>query len=122
LFLPTVLSLIGWGSEGIALNLLLRGFGETVPVTLSLFFYSTATLAGALVPVPGGLGVAEGLIQSQLIQLGGVAEGAATGSMLMIRFATLWWAVIVGFIALGLLKLRFPQLLLGSKQTQNTHS
>jgi glycosyltransferase 2 family protein len=35
--------------------------------------------------------------------------------MLLIRFATLWWAVLVGFVALGFLKLRFPGLL-GSAQ------
>ena len=122
LFVPTLLSLIGWGGEGLALNLLLRGFGEPAPITLSLFFYSTATLAGALVPVPGGLGVAEGLMQSQLVELGGVAQGAATGSMLMIRFATLWWAVIVGFIALGLLKTRFPSLLLEPTDKHDAHS
>ena len=111
LLVPTLLSLIGWGGEGFALNLLLQGFGEPTPLTLSLFFYATATLAGALIPVPGGLGVAEGIMQSQLVQLGRVAQGAATGSMLMIRFATLWWAVLVGFVALALLKLRYPQLM-----------
>ncbi|HXS16563.1 MAG TPA: hypothetical protein VN764_05225, partial [Polyangiaceae bacterium] len=77
----------------------------------AVFFYSTATLAGALVPVPGGLGVAEGIMQSQLIGMGGVSHAAATGSMLLIRFATLWWAVIVGFVALALLKRRHPSLL-----------
>jgi uncharacterized protein (TIRG00374 family) len=111
LIVPTVLSLIGWGGEGIALYLLLEGFQQTVALPLALFFYATATLAGALVPVPGGLGVAETMIQSQLVQIGGVSAGAATASMLMIRFATLWWAVIVGFAALGLLKLRYPSLL-----------
>ena len=73
-----------------------------------MFFYSTATLAGALIPVPGGLGVAEGMIQEQLVRLGGVPQGDATGAMILIRFATLWWAVAVGFAALAILRLRFP--------------
>jgi uncharacterized protein (TIRG00374 family) len=111
LLVPTVLSLIGWGGEGVALYVLLGGFQEDIALPLALFFYATATLAGALVPVPGGLGVAETMIQSQLVQFGKVSVGAATASMLMIRFATLWWAVIVGFAALGLLKLRYPKLL-----------
>ncbi len=111
LLLPTLLSLVGWGGEGFALHLLLRGFSEVAPLSLSLFFYSTATLAGALVPVPGGLGITEGIMQSQLVQLGGISQGAATGSMLMIRFATLWWAVLVGFLALGWLRLRHPSLM-----------
>jgi hypothetical protein len=29
--------------------------------------------------------------------------------MLLIRLATLWWAVLVGFMALGCLRLRFPR-------------
>lgn len=111
LLIPSAISLVGWGCEGYALALLLRGFGEPTAIPLAVFFYSTATLAGALVPVPGGLGVAEGLMQSQLIGLGGVSHGAATGSMLLIRFATLWWAVLVGIAALALLKWRHPSLL-----------
>lgn len=108
---PSALSLIGWGAEGIALAWILQGFGADVTLPLAVFCYATATLAGALVPVPGGLGVAETLLQSQLVQLGGVSAGPATGAMILIRFATLWWAVIVGFVALGLLRARFPTLL-----------
>ncbi len=104
---PTFLSILGWGCEGFALFLLLRGFHQEVPLGVAVFFYATATLAGALVPVPGGLGVAEAMIQEQLVRLGGVAQGAATASMILIRFATLWWAVLVGFAALFALRVRF---------------
>lgn len=114
LLIPSVLSLVGWGLEGFALSELLRGFGESVSLPLCLFFYSTATLAGALVPSPGGLGVAETIMQSQLVGLGGIAEGRATLAMLLIRLATLWWAVLVGFLALGVLLLRYPRLLRGT--------
>jgi uncharacterized protein (TIRG00374 family) len=107
LVVPTLLSCIGWGCEGYALGLILRAFDEAVSNAQAAFFYATSTLAGALVPVPGGLGVTEGLMQQQMVHLAGVSEGAATTSMLLIRIATLWWAVAVGFAALGLLRLRF---------------
>jgi uncharacterized protein (TIRG00374 family) len=107
LVLPTLLSCIGWGCEGYALGLILRAFGESVSNAQAAFFYATSTLAGALVPVPGGLGVTEGLMQQQMVHLAGIAYGPATTSMLLIRIATLWWAVAVGFTALGLLRLRF---------------
>jgi uncharacterized protein (TIRG00374 family) len=110
---PTALSFVAWGAEGVALFVLIRGFGESVPVGVAVFFYSTATLAGALVPVPGGLGVVEGLIQKQLVGLAGVAEGPATAAMILVRFATLWWAVLVGFVALLVLRLRYPAELRG---------
>ena len=107
---PSFLSIIAWGFEGLALYYLLVGFGVSAPVPLVVFFYSTATLAGAVIPVPGGLGVAETMIQEQLVQLGGVAPGTATAAMILVRFATLWWAVLVGFMALGVLRIRYPSL------------
>ena len=107
---PIFLSVIGWGCEGIALYVLLLGLGTPAPLPLAVFFYSTASLAGALIPVPGGLGVVEAMIQEQLVRLGGVPAGAATSSMILIRFATLWWAVLVGFSALALLRARHPAL------------
>lgn len=106
---PVLLSFIGWGLEGLALQLLLRGFGEHPELAFSIFFYGTATLAGALVPVPGGLGITEAVIHEQLVRVGGTPEGIATACMLLIRLATLWWAVLVGFVALGCLRLRFPR-------------
>lgn len=108
---PTALSIVAWGLEGVALYVLLLGFGAPASLGVSVFFYSTATLAGALIPVPGGLGVAEAMIQEQLVRLGGVAQGDATAAMMLVRFATLWWAVLVGFLALGALRLRFPEKL-----------
>jgi len=106
---PVLLSLVGWGLEGVALHLLLDGFGQHPPLSFSLFFYATATLAGALVPVPGGLGVTEAVIREQLVHVAGAPDDVATACMLLIRLATLWWAVLVGFIALGWLRLEFPR-------------
>jgi uncharacterized membrane protein YbhN (UPF0104 family) len=111
LALPVLLSLIGWGLEGVALHLLLAGFGHAPTLSFSLFFYATATLAGALVPVPGGLGVTEAMIHQQLVSLAGTPEPVAAASMILIRLATLWWAVLVGFAALAWLRLRFPDQL-----------
>jgi glycosyltransferase 2 family protein len=113
LFWPSLLSLVGWACEGTALWVILRGFGESAALPLAIFFFSTATLAGAIVPVPGGLGVAEAMIQEQLVHIGRIEPGAATASMILIRFATLWWAVLVGFGALALLRARFPSLMRG---------
>ena len=107
---PTLLSTVGWSLEGVGLWVILGGFGQRTPVTLAGFFYATATLAGALIPLPGGLGVTDKLLEEQLAGLGGVEPAAATASMLLIRFATLWFAVVVGFAALGLLRMRYPAL------------
>ena len=107
---PLVLSVLAWASEGVALWVLLKGFGASAPLLLSVFFYETASLAGALIPVPGGLGIVEGMLREQLVVLGGVPTPIATSSMILVRFATLWWAVLVGFMALGLLRRRHAAL------------
>lgn len=118
LWWPTLLSLVGWSLEGVGLWLILRGFGQDTPVTLAAFFYATATLAGALVPVPGGLGVTDKLLEEQLAGLGHVPTAAATAAMLLIRLATLWFAVAVGFAALGLLRLRHPRFKIDADEVE----
>lgn len=107
---PTLLSVVGWGLEGVGLWLILGGFGRAASLTLTAFFYATATLAGALVPVPGGLGVTDKLLEEQMARLGGVPAATATSAMLLARFATLWFAVIVGFAALAILRAMYPSL------------
>jgi uncharacterized protein (TIRG00374 family) len=110
LVLPTLLSICAWALEGIALWVIVRGFGEHARISPTTFSYATATLAGALVPVPGGLGVTDKLIEELLMRLGGVPPAMATAAMLLTRLATLWFAVAVGFCALAILRARNPAL------------
>lgn len=111
LFFPTLLACASWALEGSALYVILHGFGAAPSPQLALFAWATSILAGALIPVPGGLGVTEGLLEQQLVRLGNVEASAATSGMILARFATLWFAVLLGFVALGLLRVRFPRLL-----------
>ncbi len=116
LVVPAVLSIGAWALECAALWVVLRGFGETTSPGLATFFYSTSTLAGALVPVPGGLGVTETALQGQMQELGHVGATTSTAAMILVRFATLWFAVLVGFLALSLLKRRYPHLLAAARE------
>lgn len=118
LVLPTALSIVAWSFECLSLWVILRGFGEVTSVSLAAFFYATSTLAGALVPVPGGLGVTESALKEQLQALGHVSASTSTAAMMLVRFATLWFAVLVGFIALGLLRGRHPALLAAPADAQ----
>lgn len=111
LILPSILSCAAWMLECLALWVILRGFGEVTSVQVSSFFYATSTLAGAIVPSPGGLGVTESSLMGQMIKIGKIGEGNAAAAMILVRFATLWFAVVNGFIALTLLKRRHPGLL-----------
>ncbi len=111
LILPTLLSVAAWFLECMALWVILYGFGKATSVLGASFFYATSTLAGALIPVPGGLGVTETVMRTLMRELGDVDRAGATGAMLLVRFATLWFAVIVGFVALSFLRKRHPKLL-----------
>lgn len=111
LVVPALLSIVAWSFECVSLWVVLRGFGQSTTLRLATFFYATSTLAGALVPVPGGLGITETSLQEQMQTLGHVAPTVSTGAMILVRFATLWFAVLVGFGALSLLKRRHPYLL-----------
>lgn len=106
LVLPALVSIGAWLCECLALWVILQGFGQSTAIPLCLFFYATSTLAGAIIPTPGGLGVTETLLQQGLTQLGHVGDNFATASMILVRFATLWFAVLVGFVALSLLRAR----------------
>lgn len=106
LVVPALLSIVGWSLEGVGIYFILRGLGASPSLLQTVFFYGAATLAGALVPVPGGLGVVEGVLQESMVRIGGIATHIATAAMLLGRLATLWFAVLLGFVALGLLKLR----------------
>ncbi len=111
LVVPTLISFVAWTLECLALWVILVGFREPVTVPVATFFYATSTLAGAIVPVPGGLGVTETLLNRMMHDVGHVSPAVSTGAMMLVRFATLWFAVLVGFVALSLLKRRFPGLL-----------
>ena len=103
--------MLAWSLEGLALWVILQGFGENTPVLVACFFYATATLAGALIPVPGGLGVTEGTLEEQLWHFGHVGKFTATSAMILVRFATLWFAVLIGFLSLAWMRARHPVLL-----------
>jgi glycosyltransferase 2 family protein len=111
LIVPSILSAAAWTLECLALWVILAGFGQSTSIPLATFFYATSTLVGAIVPVPGGLGVTESALMGQMTEIGHVDKGIATAAMILVRFATLWFAVVIGFIALSWMKRRHPGLL-----------
>ena len=111
LVVPSLISAGAWLCECLALWVILRGFGLSTSIPLATFFYATSTLIGAIVPVPGGLGITESALMGQMTELGHVDASTATAAMLLVRFATLWFAVLNGFIALSIMKRLHPGLL-----------
>jgi uncharacterized protein (TIRG00374 family) len=100
LFVAVVLSTAAWFSECLAFEYVMRGVGTPVPLLLCIFIYSLMTVAGALAFVPGGLGITEGGMALLLGKLGGVARPQAVTATLITRVLTLWFAVLLGVLAL----------------------
>jgi glycosyltransferase 2 family protein len=63
--------------------------------------FSVGSLAGALSFLPGGLGVAEASMTGLIRALGDVTKASAAAATVLIRLATLWFAVALGLVGLA---------------------
>lgn len=95
----TVISVIAWGAEALAFYWMLGWLGADIPLSFAIFVYALSMLAGALSFLPGGLGGAEAVMVSLLV-LKGMTMPAAIAATVFIRLATLWFAVVIGLVAL----------------------
>ncbi|MCY0966361.1 lysylphosphatidylglycerol synthase transmembrane domain-containing protein [Parathalassolituus penaei] len=95
----SALSLAAWCAEGMAFYWILQQLQADISVQTALFIYAISMLAGAASFMPGGLGGAE-LAMTGLLHLNGLPLPDAIAASLVIRLATLWFAVVLGGIAL----------------------
>jgi uncharacterized protein (TIRG00374 family) len=110
---PTLVSVLGWGAECTGFWLIANAVvpGST-PFLYAVFAYAFSAVAGAvLIIFPGGLGVTEfslgRAVRLELSALGyaeEVARQMATGITILARLCTLWFAVLVGFVATALFR------------------
>jgi uncharacterized protein (TIRG00374 family) len=68
-------------------------------LSFAIFVCALSMLAGALSFLPGGLGGAEAVMVSLLV-LKCMSMPAAIAATVFIRLATLWFAVLIGLVAL----------------------
>lgn len=97
----TLLSVMAWMAEALAFHWMLGWLGVEVPLAFSVFVYAVAMLAGALSFLPGGLGGTEAVMVGLLLWKG-VLLPEAVAATVLIRLTTLWFAVVLGVIALAL--------------------
>ena len=91
----SLLSAFAWFFECVGMYLVVRGFEESISMTLATFIFSFASLAGAVSMIPGGIGVAEATI-SGLLQFFGMTPTVSVGIAIIVRFGTLWYGAIMG--------------------------
>jgi uncharacterized protein (TIRG00374 family) len=102
LVVTIILSIAAWAFECFSFYLVINGFGSEslvhINILMATFVYGFATLVGAATMLPGGLGATDASMTGLLVLLS-IPKGIAVASTLIIRAATLWFAVIVGIIA-----------------------
>jgi glycosyltransferase 2 family protein len=97
----TLLSAVSWFFECLAAYVCVRGLDLDVSLGETVAVFSLGSLAGALSFLPGGLGVAETSMTALLRALADVPKAGAAAATVLIRLATLWFAVAVGLIGLA---------------------
>lgn len=99
------LSVLAWFAEGLGAWLVLRTLMPEMALETGLFIYGFAMIVGALSFMPGGLGGTEATMTGLLV-LQGLSVPEAVAATVVIRLATLWFAVLLGLLAV----LRLPAL------------
>ena len=95
-----VLSVIAWGAECWGYQLVFHGLGyPDVGLEVCVFLYAFATVAGSA--MPGGLGVADGVLAGGATTLiAGITQPVSVAAAILIRICTLWIGVAMGAFAL----------------------
>ena len=103
IFIPSIiLSVLYWLMVSFAVSYVLKalsidslGFAEIAST------YASSLFLGALSFLPGGLGITEGSFTG-LLNLQGISLSMAVVIVIIVRLFTLWFSVVIGFIALKL--------------------
>lgn len=108
LYPALLVGILAWGAEGLGLYWLAQSLGLALGPEGATAIYAIAVLAGAAAFfMPGGLGGMEAAMTA-LLMGAGASLASAFAITVLCRFATLWFAVLLGVIALLGLELRPP--------------
>ncbi len=93
------LALFGWAAEALALWWLLESLGAPISFPQAVFIFCFGLTVGALSMLPGGLGGTEATMAGLLIA-SDVPADTAVAATAVIRATTLWFATLLGIVAL----------------------
>lgn len=93
------LGIVAWGAEAVAFYYVVHLLDGSISLQAAMFIYAFSMVVGALSFFPGGLGGMEATMVA-LLMLNDVAQPQAVAATVLIRLATLWFAVGLGILAL----------------------
>lgn len=88
-------SVMAWSAECLGLYLILVGLGASASWLDATWIYAIATSVGNLTFLPGGLGSTEASLV-YFLGITGVPQSLGLPATLLVRAATLWFAVAIG--------------------------
>lgn len=122
LIIATIISLISWFFECLGFYIVINVFSHSSGMEISLlsstFIYAFSTLIGAIAMLPGGVGVTEASLTGLLVY-SKIPKDISVASTIMIRLATLWFAVLVGIVSVFLFQ-RITNKKIENLNTENT--
>lgn len=102
LLIATLVSAFAWFLECVGLYVVLKVYSSFTHIEVSLmsavFIYGFSTIVGSIAMLPGGLGVTEASLTGLMLLLK-IPKDVSVASTFIIRVATLWFAVLIGVIA-----------------------
>lgn len=102
LVIATIISGVAWFLECVGLYVVLEVYSTFTHIDVSLlsavFIYGFSTLVGSIAMLPGGLGATEASLTGLMLLLK-IPKDVSVASTFIIRIATLWFAVLLGIIA-----------------------
>jgi uncharacterized membrane protein YbhN (UPF0104 family) len=104
LLLGVAAGTIAWCAEGLGFQLICHGLGISLGTVEAIGVYALALLAGnAAIFMPGGIGGTE-IVMTALLTARGAPLASALIATLLCRLATLWFAVVIGFVSTFILE------------------
>lgn len=94
-----LVAVLAWGAEGAGFVIAVRAYAPRAGFLAGVFDYTASTVLGSASMLPGGLGAADGALAA-LLRAQGLDTARATLITFIIRGATLWFAVLLGLLAL----------------------
>jgi len=97
LLVASMLGIASWFCECVGYSITAKALGFDMSLWTATFIYAFSTLFGAITLLPGGLGTTEGSLTGLAI-LEGMPRDAASAATIVVRIATLWFAVGLGLL------------------------
>lgn len=95
----SLFAVVAYGIQALVFAFYVQAIGGTVSAAECVKIFAVAMLLGAASMVPGGLGATEAALVYQLNQAG-MAMSDAVAAAIALRLSTLWFAILLGVLAL----------------------